>query len=36
LWEVAEEELKREIASHLALLEDDFRQQGITEDEAPM
>jgi predicted permease len=29
-----EEELKREIASHLALLEDDFRQQGMSEDEA--
>jgi predicted permease len=29
-----EEELKREIASHLALLEDDFRQQGMSQEEA--
>lgn len=29
-----EEELKREIAAHLALLEDDFRQRGMSEDEA--
>src|ERR1700733_5000302 len=29
-----EEELKREIASHLALLEDEFRRQGISQDEA--
>ncbi len=29
-----EEELKREIASHLALLEDDFKQQGMSQDEA--
>src|SRR6202789_2957742 len=29
-----EEELKREIASHLALFEDDFRRQGMSQDEA--
>jgi len=29
-----EDELKREIDSHLTLLEDDFRQQGISRDEA--
>jgi hypothetical protein len=30
----AEEELSREIASHLALLEDEFRRQGMAPDEA--
>jgi predicted permease len=29
-----EEELKREIASHIALLEDDFKRQGMSQDEA--
>jgi predicted permease len=29
-----EDELKREIASHLVLLEDDFRQQGMPQEEA--
>jgi predicted permease len=29
-----EEELKREITSHIALLEDDFRRQGMSQDEA--
>jgi hypothetical protein len=29
-----EEDLSREIASHLALLEEDFRRQGMTADEA--
>ena len=29
-----EKELKREIASHLALLEDEFRRQGMSHDEA--
>jgi predicted permease len=29
-----EEELKREIASHLALLEEDFRRQGMSQEEA--
>ena len=29
-----EEELRREITSHLAFLEDDFRQQGMSQDEA--
>ena len=29
-----EEELKREIASHLVLLEDDFKQQGMSREEA--
>jgi predicted permease len=31
---LVEEELKREIASHLALLEDDFRQKGMSQEEA--
>jgi hypothetical protein len=30
----AENELARELASHLALLEDDFRRRGMTVDEA--
>ena len=29
-----EDELKREIASHLVLLEDEFRRQGMSQDEA--
>ena len=29
-----EEELKREIASHLVLLEDDFKRQGMSGEEA--
>lgn len=30
----AEEELAREVASHLALLEDEYRRRGLTDDEA--
>ena len=32
--ERAEEELEREVASHLILLEDDFQRRGMTPDEA--
>ena len=31
-----EEDLTREIASHIALLEDDFRRQGMPEGDARM
>src|SRR5581483_8223005 len=33
-WERAEQELAREVASHLALLEDDFQRGGMTAEEA--
>src|SRR5438270_11975481 len=33
-WKRAEEDLDREIASHLAMLEDDFRSRGLTPEQA--